>query len=121
MILKEREIIFILPQSTVSEHLEKCYSRDQIYIYVGDILIALNPFQSLGLYSTKVRVWLTSLCTNNSHSQSLHLNRCQQSVTQHLEKTATYLSLKYRHRCGKIYEINLGTVYDFFPKIHKSL
>ncbi|XP_021050844.2 myosin-IIIa [Mus pahari] len=43
-----------LDENTVSEHLEKCYSRDQIYIYVGDILIALNPFQSLGLYSTKL-------------------------------------------------------------------
>ncbi|EGW12639.1 Myosin IIIA [Cricetulus griseus] len=43
----------VLDENTVSEHLEKCYSRDQIYIYVGDILIALNPFQSLGLYSTK--------------------------------------------------------------------
>uniref|UniRef100_A0A8C2V117 Myosin IIIA n=2 Tax=Chinchilla lanigera TaxID=34839 RepID=A0A8C2V117_CHILA len=43
----------ILDENTVSEQLEKCYSRDQIYIYVGDILIALNPFQSLGLYSTK--------------------------------------------------------------------
>ncbi|XP_040611338.1 myosin-IIIa isoform X6 [Mesocricetus auratus] len=43
----------VLDENTVSEHLEKCYSRNQIYIYVGDILIALNPFQSLGLYSTK--------------------------------------------------------------------
>ncbi|KAL6093327.1 hypothetical protein STEG23_036207, partial [Scotinomys teguina] len=44
----------VLDENTVSEHLERCYSRDQIYIYVGDILIALNPFQSLGLYSTKL-------------------------------------------------------------------
>ncbi|XP_020139679.2 myosin-IIIa isoform X2 [Microcebus murinus] len=43
----------VLDENTVSEQLEKCYSRDQVYIYVGDILIALNPFQSLGLYSTK--------------------------------------------------------------------
>ncbi|XP_050660442.1 myosin-IIIa [Macaca thibetana thibetana] len=43
----------VLDENTVSEQLEKCYSRDQIYIYVGDILIALNPFQSLDLYSTK--------------------------------------------------------------------
>ncbi|XP_045391066.1 myosin-IIIa [Lemur catta] len=43
----------VLDENTVSEQLEKCYSRDQIYIYVGDILIALNPFQGLGLYSTK--------------------------------------------------------------------
>ncbi|KAM5282412.1 myosin-IIIa isoform 2-T2 [Hipposideros larvatus] len=43
----------VLDENTVSEQLEKCYSRDQIYMYVGDILIALNPFQSLGLYSTE--------------------------------------------------------------------
>ncbi|XP_059951453.1 myosin-IIIa isoform X3 [Mesoplodon densirostris] len=43
----------VLDENTVSEQLEKCYSRDQIYFYVGDILIALNPFQSLGLYSTE--------------------------------------------------------------------
>ncbi|KFO18932.1 Myosin-IIIa [Fukomys damarensis] len=43
----------ILDENTVSEQLEKCYAHDQIYMYVGDILIALNPFQSLGLYSTK--------------------------------------------------------------------
>ncbi|XP_025786044.1 myosin-IIIa [Puma concolor] len=43
----------VLDENTVSEQLEKCYSRDQIYIYVGDILIALNPFQSLCLYSTE--------------------------------------------------------------------
>nr|XP_027808898.1 myosin-IIIa [Marmota flaviventris] len=43
----------VLDENAVSEQLEKCYSRDQIYIYVGDILIALNPFQNLGLYSTK--------------------------------------------------------------------
>ncbi|XP_004605551.2 myosin-IIIa [Sorex araneus] len=42
-----------LDENTVSDQLEKCYSRDQIYIYAGDILIALNPFQSLGLYSTE--------------------------------------------------------------------
>ncbi|XP_048223562.1 myosin-IIIa [Perognathus longimembris pacificus] len=44
----------VLDENTVSEHLENCYAKDQIYIYVGDILIALNPFQSLGLYSTKL-------------------------------------------------------------------
>ncbi|KAB1254166.1 Myosin-IIIa [Camelus dromedarius] len=43
----------VLDENTVSEQLEKCYSRDQIYIYVGDILIALNPFQSLCLYSAE--------------------------------------------------------------------
>ncbi|XP_077009619.1 myosin-IIIa [Tamandua tetradactyla] len=43
----------VLNENTVSEQLETCYARDQVYIYVGDVLIALNPFQRLGLYSTK--------------------------------------------------------------------
>ncbi|XP_044534866.1 myosin-IIIa-like [Gracilinanus agilis] len=43
----------VLDEKTVSEQLENCYSRDQIYIYVGDILLAINPFQNLDLYSTK--------------------------------------------------------------------
>ncbi|XP_037693287.1 myosin-IIIa [Choloepus didactylus] len=43
----------VLDENTVSEQLETCYARDQVYIYVGDVLIALNPFQRLGLYSTK--------------------------------------------------------------------
>ncbi|XP_051857380.1 myosin-IIIa [Antechinus flavipes] len=43
----------VLDEKTVSEQLQKCYSWDQIYIYVGDILIAINPFQNLDLYSTK--------------------------------------------------------------------
>eukprot|EP00072_Mus_musculus_P025957 NP_680779.3 myosin-IIIa [Mus musculus] len=56
----------VLDENTVSEHLEKCYSRDQIYIYVGDILIALNPFQSLGIYSTKLsRLYIGAKRTAN--------------------------------------------------------
>ncbi|XDA82156.1 hypothetical protein R6Z07F_012076 [Ovis aries] len=43
----------VLDENTVAEQLEKCYSRDQIYMYVGDILIALNPFQSLDIYSAE--------------------------------------------------------------------
>ncbi|XP_008586019.1 PREDICTED: myosin-IIIa, partial [Galeopterus variegatus] len=56
----------VLDENTVSEQLEKCYSRDQVYVYVGDILIALNPFQSLGLYSTKhSRLYIGSKRTAN--------------------------------------------------------
>ena len=28
---------------------------DQIYTYMGDILIAVNPFQEIGVYGDKVR------------------------------------------------------------------
>ncbi|XP_038611640.1 myosin-IIIa isoform X2 [Tachyglossus aculeatus] len=43
----------VMDENLVAEQLQKCYARDQIYIYVGDILIAINPFQNLDLYSSQ--------------------------------------------------------------------
>uniref|UniRef100_A0A8D3CEG2 non-specific serine/threonine protein kinase n=1 Tax=Scophthalmus maximus TaxID=52904 RepID=A0A8D3CEG2_SCOMX len=36
---------------TIISHLQKRYDELQVYTYVGDILIALNPFQNLNIYS----------------------------------------------------------------------
>ncbi|XP_075068076.1 myosin-IIIa [Mixophyes fleayi] len=41
----------VLDQNSVTDQLQKRYNRDQIYTYVGDILVAVNPFRSLDLYS----------------------------------------------------------------------
>ncbi|KAG1655870.1 Myosin-IIIa [Nymphon striatum] len=41
-----------LPDTIVKE-LEKRYNEDNIYTYVGDILIAFNPFKLLPIYSQK--------------------------------------------------------------------
>uniref|UniRef100_A0A7N6AMA7 Myosin IIIB n=1 Tax=Anabas testudineus TaxID=64144 RepID=A0A7N6AMA7_ANATE len=35
----------------IISHLQKRYDELQVYTYVGDILIALNPFQNLSIYS----------------------------------------------------------------------
>uniref|UniRef100_A0A8C7Y9V3 non-specific serine/threonine protein kinase n=1 Tax=Oryzias sinensis TaxID=183150 RepID=A0A8C7Y9V3_9TELE len=35
----------------VTEQLQSRYSRDQIYTYVGDILIAVNPFRKMEIYT----------------------------------------------------------------------
>ncbi|XP_072010224.1 myosin-IIIa isoform X4 [Engystomops pustulosus] len=43
----------VLDENTVTDQLQKRYNRDQIYTYVGDILIAVNPFRSLDLYSSQ--------------------------------------------------------------------
>ncbi|XP_078518924.1 myosin-IIIa [Lissotriton helveticus] len=40
-----------LDENTVTEQLQQRYSRDEIYTYVGDILIAVNPFRKLDIYS----------------------------------------------------------------------
>ncbi|XP_053486734.1 myosin-IIIa [Ictalurus furcatus] len=41
----------VLDENTVTEHLQKRYSNEQIYTYVGDILIAINPFHKIDLYT----------------------------------------------------------------------
>ncbi|XP_034042645.1 LOW QUALITY PROTEIN: myosin-IIIb [Thalassophryne amazonica] len=40
-----------LDEEMIISHLEKRYDELQVYTYVGDILIALNPFQNLSIYS----------------------------------------------------------------------
>ncbi|XP_068804740.1 myosin-IIIb [Struthio camelus] len=41
----------VLDEDTIIRQLQKRYADLQIYTYVGDILIALNPFQNLSIYS----------------------------------------------------------------------
>ncbi|NWJ08269.1 MYO3B protein, partial [Crypturellus undulatus] len=41
----------VLDENTIIHQLQKRYADLQIYTYVGDILIALNPFQNLSIYS----------------------------------------------------------------------
>ncbi|XP_034740905.1 myosin-IIIb isoform X5 [Etheostoma cragini] len=40
-----------LDEETIISHLQKRYDELQVYTYVGDILIAVNPFQNLSIYS----------------------------------------------------------------------
>ncbi|KAJ8416841.1 hypothetical protein AAFF_G00327190 [Aldrovandia affinis] len=41
----------VLDEEIIITHLQRRYEDLQIYTYVGDILIALNPFQNLSIYS----------------------------------------------------------------------
>ncbi|XP_043931443.1 myosin-IIIb [Protopterus annectens] len=41
----------VLDEDTIIDHLQKRYADLQIYTFVGDILIALNPFQNISIYS----------------------------------------------------------------------
>ncbi|KAM6314873.1 myosin-IIIa-like [Aegotheles albertisi] len=43
----------VLDENTVTEQLQKSYAKDQIYAYVGDILIAVNPFRNIDIYSSQ--------------------------------------------------------------------
>ncbi|XP_029002637.1 myosin-IIIa isoform X2 [Betta splendens] len=41
----------VLDENTVTEQLQSRYGQDLIYTYVGDILIAVNPFHKMEIYS----------------------------------------------------------------------
>ncbi|XP_022688836.1 myosin-IIIb-like isoform X3 [Varroa jacobsoni] len=43
-----------LAEETILDQLGRRYKRGQIYTYIGDILLALNPFQQLSIYSADV-------------------------------------------------------------------
>ncbi|XP_059476387.1 myosin-IIIb-like isoform X1 [Neocloeon triangulifer] len=42
-----------LSEDTIVQQLEKRFDQRQIYTYIGDILVAVNPFNELGLYTEK--------------------------------------------------------------------
>ncbi|XP_077175877.1 myosin-IIIb isoform X4 [Paroedura picta] len=51
----------VLDEDTIIHQLQNRYADLQIYTYVGDILIALNPFQNLSIYSPQTlltKAWL---------------------------------------------------------------
>ncbi|XP_068603891.1 myosin-IIIa [Brachionichthys hirsutus] len=43
--------IEVLDENTVTEQLQSRYGRGDIYTYVGDILIAVNPFHTMDIYT----------------------------------------------------------------------
>uniref|UniRef100_A0A8C9ZKS8 non-specific serine/threonine protein kinase n=1 Tax=Sander lucioperca TaxID=283035 RepID=A0A8C9ZKS8_SANLU len=43
----------VLDENTVTEQLQTRYGQDQIYTYVGDILIAVNPFHKMEIYTSQ--------------------------------------------------------------------
>ncbi|KAM3860363.1 myosin-IIIa [Diretmus argenteus] len=44
-------ILEVLDENTVTEQLQSRYGRNLIYTYVGDILIAVNPFHKMEIYT----------------------------------------------------------------------
>lgn len=44
----------VLTEDAIVEQLHKRYTQNQIYTYIGDILVAVNPFTDVGIYTTKV-------------------------------------------------------------------
>lgn len=51
MYMDDLAALEVLSEDTISEQLRKRYESNQIYTNIGDILIAVNPFENLGLYT----------------------------------------------------------------------
>jgi myosin heavy subunit len=43
-----------LNEEIILDHLKKRYKQDVIYTYLGDILLAINPFKELPIYGNHV-------------------------------------------------------------------
>ncbi|XP_024910277.1 myosin-IIIa isoform X5 [Cynoglossus semilaevis] len=49
--VEDLAILEVLDENSVTEQLKSRYDRNQIYTYVGDILIAVNPFHKMDIYT----------------------------------------------------------------------
>lgn len=46
----------VLTEDAIVEQLHKRYIDNQIYTYIGDIIVAINPFTDIGIYTTQVKL-----------------------------------------------------------------
>lgn len=46
--------LYSLLKDSIVEQLQQRYDMNQIYTYIGDILVAVNPFTNLGMYTSSV-------------------------------------------------------------------
>ncbi|XP_058834413.1 myosin-IIIb-like isoform X4 [Topomyia yanbarensis] len=52
MYMDDLAALDVLTEETIVEQLQKRFETSQIYTYIGDILVAVNPFAQLGLYTS---------------------------------------------------------------------
>jgi hypothetical protein len=65
---------FVKLQDSIVDQLEQRYKNNVIYTYIGDILVAVNPFTELGIYSDRVHSLLLPICLTD-RLISVYLNR----------------------------------------------
>ncbi|XP_041975163.1 myosin-IIIb-like isoform X2 [Aricia agestis] len=55
-----------LTEDAIVEQLHKRYSQNQIYTYIGDILVAVNPFTDIGIYTSKTQEQYQNRCRSDN-------------------------------------------------------
>ncbi|XP_049877142.1 myosin-IIIb-like isoform X1 [Pectinophora gossypiella] len=56
----------VLTEDAIVEQLQKRYTQNQIYTYIGDILVAVNPFTDIGIYTTKTQQIYQGRCRSDN-------------------------------------------------------
>ncbi|XP_052758788.1 myosin-IIIb-like isoform X2 [Galleria mellonella] len=56
----------VLTEDAIVEQLEKRYNQNHIYTYIGDILVAVNPFTDIGIYTTKTQQIYQGRCRSDN-------------------------------------------------------
>ncbi|XP_038208030.1 myosin-IIIb-like isoform X2 [Zerene cesonia] len=56
----------VLTEEAIVEQLQKRYSQNQIYTYIGDILVAVNPFTDIGIYTLKSQETYQGRCRSDN-------------------------------------------------------
>lgn len=51
MYMDDLAALDLLSEEAIVDQLQNRYEQTQIYTYIGDILVAVNPFTNLGLYT----------------------------------------------------------------------
>ncbi|CAG9132390.1 unnamed protein product [Plutella xylostella] len=55
-----------LTEDAIAEQLSRRYNQNQIYTYIGDILVAVNPFTDIGIYTTKTQQLYQGRCRSDN-------------------------------------------------------
>ncbi|KAG8189313.1 hypothetical protein JTE90_019070 [Oedothorax gibbosus] len=71
-------------EESIVDHLYHRFSQDEIYTYIGDILLALNPRKKIALYDSKVQVkyWEKARSDNPPHVFAI-ADRAYQQMLHH--------------------------------------
>ncbi|CAG4979112.1 unnamed protein product [Parnassius apollo] len=56
----------VLTEDAIVEQIQNRYNQNQIYTYIGDILVAVNPFTDIGIYTPKTQQMYQSRCRSDN-------------------------------------------------------
>lgn len=65
MYMDDLAALDMLSEEAIVDQLQHRYEQTQIYTYIGDILVAVNPFTNLGLYTgivSTIRYYVYTAC-----------------------------------------------------------